>query len=255
MSKCPGVPKPKMWIPKEFTQKRKDWFIDNKYQPLCNYLKKNETQSLLFKDAMFINMVKDILTVETNGLRIYFAAYPDASSPDFPSGFESVITLIFSPTIQNDENTFADRGDFYILNPDSDYQDISGKALAWINNYQSKQLKDVLNKLYSFEKSDTTSVWYEKNSIIELIAEMKCQGATGLRIHLGSYTDKDDDIASKPYNIKKEFLKRLILQFSLTQGTNFSDFEIEDVGGFWQRPDPPIEALDNGQLCPPTNCP
>jgi len=253
MSKCPGVPKPQMWIPKEYTQKRKDWFVNNKYQPLCNYLKKNETQSMLFKDARFINMVNNILTVETNGLRVYFAAYPEAASPDFPTGLESVITLIFSPTIQKAGKTFADRGDFYILNQDSDYQDISGKASAWINNYQSKQLKDVLNTLYPFSEGDTKSVWYEKKSIEELIAEMSCQEATGLRIYLASYT-QDDDNTPKPYNIKTENLKRLILQFSLTQGPGYSDFEIEDVAGWGQRPPKKIEGLDNGQLCP-TYCP
>lgn len=249
MSKCPGIPKPQMWIPKEYTQKRKDWFVNNKYQPLCNYLKKNETQSMLFKDDRFANMIKNILTVETNGLRIYFAAYPNAASTDVPSGSESVITLIFSPTIQKAGKTFADRGDFYILNPDSNYQDISSKASAWINNYQTKQLKDVLNTLYPFPEGDTKSVWYEKDSIMGLIKEMDCQGATGLRIHLCSYTDKDDAVPP-PYNIKIENLRRLILQFSLTQGPAYADFEIEDVDGFGQRPPKKIEGLDNGQLCP-----
>ncbi len=254
MSNCQRRPKPKMWVPKFFTKKRKDWYLSNKYQALCDHVSRPETICLLFKQNRFSNMLSNILTEETNGLRIYLASYPNDGQPNVPAGYGNLITLIFSPTIQNDSVTYADRGDFYLLNPDSDYLDITEEASNWINNYQTQQLQQVLNKLYPFAEGDTKSIWYEKSNIQELTEEMLCQNASGIRIYLSSYTH-DDDLLPPPYGIDKQYLKRLIIQFSLTRDVNFSDFEIDDIAGFWQRADPPLKYLDNGQLCPPTNCP
>src|SRR5258708_14956625 len=116
MTSCQGNPIPKMWVPKFFSKRRKEWYLINKYPALCDYLSRPETIWLLYKQNRFITLLSNILTNETNGLRIYFASYPDENQPNVPTGFGNLITLIFSPTIQNGSKIYADRGDFYLLN-------------------------------------------------------------------------------------------------------------------------------------------
>lgn len=251
MAYCAGIPIPRCYVSKADSERRRNYFLQHKYGPLCEHLGKPEVLSIFYHVFQFKSLLNVLLSAD--GARIYIASYPNEGATT-PGGYGNRLTLIYAPVNLDDEK-FRDRGDYYILDPSSNHKPIvKESASQWVRNYQDRKLP-LLTSVTGLD-SDTKSVLYTKATLQEIKAEIECQSATGIRIYFASYTDKE----ASPIGAK--YLKRLIIQFTLTeniQGVE-KDFYIDERPGFNDRP-PSIpvgitsaDVLDTGSPCPPAQC-
>ncbi|HYF32536.1 MAG TPA: hypothetical protein VD993_15535 [Chitinophagaceae bacterium] len=249
MPYCQGIEKPVTYVPKFDAERRRAWFIENKYVPLLDYLRKPETLCLSYQAGHFKDLFEALST--SDGVRIYFAAYSDEGNANVPPGYGNLITLVYAPvTAVAHVDTYVDSGTFYILNPGVPHTSIPRSlASEWVSNYQSIKLP-ILTAVSGVHPSDTKSLLFTKKQVESVIIEIGCQMATGVRIYLSSYTDDE------PPSVDPDFRGRLMVQFVLTEPANGSqrDFYIDERPGFSTRPDPGVPALDTGSPCPPAQC-
>ncbi len=249
--KCKGLPIPKTFVRKKLSLDRKEWFMKNQYAELHgdSY---NETTSLDLRANDFISMIVFFNNVSTAGfLRIFFATCSEEGSPNVPEGLGNKMTLLFAPVEKEGDPI----NNYFFIAPSDPFNpegSILNSTIAneWKKNYQNKQLT-VFNKYVehisdnwdaqTHNYSDTKSVIYDMRLMNDLVTEVSCQAAYGIRIHFCSYLDTDK---VPPFIIPK----RLVTHFGLIDDSN-NDYFPDDHD---QSCRPPLNILDydNGQLCP-----
>src|SRR5882757_10578285 len=204
------------------------------------------------------------LGVAATAIRIYFACYGAAGSPGLPDpSLAGKFTLIFAPAtlvppvhISLLLNQARDVGYYYNIPPGGAFNSVTSKIstdlfTAWTNNWKTQ-----LDKLPADPVDDnngsaqdtpaiyteTKCVFYTTKAFTELISEIQCQGADGVRISLTSHLDFG------------KFSKRLTTQFKLTDA-NDNPIYI-DLTGRPPASDKEFASFDTGVPCPPyTGCP
>ena len=229
-----------MHVHKDISRQRIDSFIQIKYKKLRTTLGKYDARFVFYDALAFTNMMNYFFaTLRADGLRIYIASYGPKDSDSVPPGYEDLLTLIFAPT--TDSRNPRDIGNYYIIFPGMAYQQLDNElAIAWVRNYRSIKLPDLNETVESGQ--DTKSIYYDDESITDLVAEMACQEATGIKAYFCSMRDDDD------------YKQQLMLDFILTSkiGNDEVEFNVQDRDGWDDRP--AGGDLDTGSPCPPDNC-
>jgi hypothetical protein len=239
-----------MFVGKDISFSRIDHFMKNKYNPLCNTIGKFDACHLFFSSNDFIGMMThffDVLSAE--GVRVYIATYSGEGEESVPKHHGELLTLIFSPT--SNANMPQDIGVYYHIIPNEKFDNTQSQlnkktANDWVLNYQRKKLLVLNATVNEPAVGDTKSLHFTKKQLKELIAEIECQGATGIKTYFASINPE--------YEPDADFKKRLVLQFVLTMriGAEETEFSIEDRDGFPQRPQ--SGEFDTGNPCPPAHC-
>jgi hypothetical protein len=253
---CFDVPVPAIFVGKAITRSRIGHFMINKYIPLCNAISKElDTRFLFFSATDFDKMMSCFFDADeadkVDGLRIYIADYSSEGKPFVPKGHGGKLTLIFSPTKNDEDDEPRDVGKYYSVPPGKSFDPDECEletvvASDWVFNYEHKKL--VILKTTTIDNvDDTKAIHFTKLQIDDLIKEIDCQKATGIKIYFGS-VDPDDENDDSPHKTK------LLLQFVLTErvGSVEKDFHIEDRDGFDERP--VSGDFDTGNPCPPAFC-
>lgn len=247
MGRCLTVNIPRAYVRKADGERRRAWFIQNKYIPLVNKFRIPDTLCIFHKATHFAGLLSH--TLSADGMRIYIASYSNEGSYMVPAEHGNLLTLIYAPTTIIDSTHF-DKGEYYTLPPGSPFQLISKRlANEWILNYQTTKLP-FLTEIMEFPETipDTKSLLYERSIVKGIIDEIDCEEATGVRIYFSSFAD----VEKTPND---QFVKRLIVQFVLTENINGTerDFYIDERPDFkFREQEPPF--LDTGSPCPPASC-
>jgi hypothetical protein len=251
MSKpCLQTPVPGIFVGKFKGRSRIDHFMHNKYNTLCNTIGKLDTCFLFFTANDFIAMMSHFFgTLKADGVRVYIASYSAEGSESVPQDYGDMLTLVFSAT--SDPDAPKDMGFYYSIPPKGSFNAVDSQldkkiANEWVKNYQTKKLRILNATVDDPTVGDTKSIHYAGNQIAELIREIQCQKATGVKAYFSSVNPSDEP--------DSRLAKRLLLAFILTIkiGTEETDFHIEDRDGFGQRP--VGGDFDTGNPCPPAYC-
>jgi hypothetical protein len=261
-----------MYVSKDECKPRIDWFVANQGPLLRGCLDINKPWLDLTADD-FLLMFRTLsnLTDPTTGnpldaLSIYFAVYGSVTDPDTPGGFENRFTYIFSGGIQTGDSdgvpTASDSGFYYNVVPGNGFSS-NGSSISeaimqrWTANWKrflrnlpvDTANKDNRNKNGEF--TDTVSVTYLWKDLVEMVAEIGCQGTAGVRIRLVSYPGG-----------AARFEKRLTTHFILLDGAQQEIDSNPDNCRQSQEMrnalllDGTGSGLDTGSPCPPAgNCP
>ena len=251
MSKpCLLTPVPTMFVGKVISRSRIDHFMKNKYVPLCNTIGKLDACFLFYSAPDFIAMMRHFFnTLSAEGVRIYMASYSGEGHESVPNEYGDRLTLIFAPTRNPDLP--AEIGLYYSIPPQGNFDPIKsqlnkGIAKEWVYNYQSKKLLALNATVDDPAIGDTKGIHFTGQQIIELIKEVQCQGATGIKTYFCSV----DPEIEKNSVLKKRLLLLFVLTIKI--GTEETDFNIEDRDGFNERP--VAGDFDTGNPCPPAYC-
>ena len=230
-----------MYVRKDISAQRINYFVGVKYKKLRTTLGKYDARFVFYDAVAFTNMMNYFFgTLRADGLKIYIASYGPRGSDSVPEGYDDLLTLIFAPTTDSDNP--KDLGRYYTIFPGKPYQQLDKElAIAWVRNFRTIKLPD-LNETVEGGR-DTKSIYYHGESIIDLVAEMACQKASGIKAYFCSMRDDGDD-----------FKQQLMLDFVLTSkvGNDDVEFNVEDRDGWEDRKIP--GDLDTGSPCPPDNC-
>ena len=113
-------------------------------------------------------------------------------------------------------------------------------AIVWVKKYRSIKLPDLNSTVPT--GADTKSIFYTRELLEDMVAEIKCQGATGIKAFFCTMREKDP------------FAHQLMLDFLLTLriGNEEVDFNVQDRDGWLDRK--AAGDLDTGSPCPPNFC-
>ena len=197
------------------------------------------------------------MVASADGLRIYLATYGSEGSPHVPTGFSGLMTFIFAPTSAAGGAGHVDTEHYFILNPGLEMREID-KTIAneWVRNFQINPVPgltetklQILTQLSQVSPTDTKSILFDKHQIREIADEINCQQATCVKLKLTSYLRDDTGGGS-------HLQGRTTVQFILTRRISGveTDFYIDDMPDFPQRPTGAQPSLDTGSPCPPDNC-
>lgn len=122
------------------------------------------------------------------------------------------------------------------------------EANEMVSFFQTEKLPHLQGK-HAMYLGETSSVWFSKKQISEILTEMDHQQATGLRVYLGAY----------PGTAGPELSNRISLVFTLTRINDLDDEEdifLEETYNWAQRPDPviepsPVRGFNHGSISPP----
>lgn len=245
--KCDGRPLPAMFVDPKASKDRRDRFIAKQFQNLKSILNP-EGPYLFYTKADFTKMINFFMTIRRAGaVRIYFASFGDDN--DTPDGQVNRFTYIFSvaEVTSNNPLTSKDLGSYFNVLPGQAFTptgSIVDPALAskWVKNWQTGPLAGITvddksqNRDDHNRLSDTKCVIYLLAHLKELVDEIACQGATGVRLYLATYLDDDGN-----------FPKRMATQFEMIdEGGDVIDIDRTC------RPKPQkILGFDTGSPCPP----
>jgi hypothetical protein len=234
-----------MYIPKSISQARITAF-QLKYSLLSSLIGKLENRYLFYTATDFIAMMRYLFTdPNVNGLRIYIASYSQEGDSRVPANCGELLTVIYAST-KKIKGIHKDTGNYFTLAPGGSFDPNQSKldniiSSEWVSNYQNSKLP-ILNATVTKSEGDTKSIHYTKEKIVDLIEEMLCQQATGIRAYFCTIADAS------------VYQQKLMLEFMLT--TKIDDVEteffIDDREGFSDRPD--LGNLDTGNPCPPATC-
>jgi hypothetical protein len=256
MSYCQNVPVPQIFIPKDISMRRRIWFLETKFSTLLTTLKKPDVSCFHYDATKFLSFLEMLML--DDGVRIYLASYSKDGQPYVAPRHAEQITLVFAPVINIvGTNSYVDKGKYYIMNPNELHQEIPKQiANEWIHNFQSFKLP-IFTVVSKVSPTDTKSVLFEKHKLQEIVIEMNCQAATGIKINLSSYMDTINE-PPEPHGIPPRNHRRTILQFILQETIDGKkcDFYIDDRPGFLSRPGAGggFPSLDTGSPCPPDVC-
>jgi hypothetical protein len=267
MSHCEGELRPRTFVPKQLSIDRRNWFIEKKYLPLVQTLQKHDVTFVYYPAVIFKNFLTSMLAY--GGLRIYFASYSGEGALRVPQGYGGMMAFVFAPVINiAGTSNVVDKGIYYIINP-SQLPETVPKPVAneWVHNFQSHKLP-IFEMLPDFPPNgETKSILFERLEIEEIVKEITCQQATGVKIILTSYMDESNEPKRKEreeINGKgqeqrseetEEYYNQLSIQFILTETINGAqqDFYIDDRPG-WDTRKEAGASLDTGSPCPPASC-
>ena len=263
---CEKTPIPRMWELKGIGENRAKDFIKIKYPLLCDAIGKSDVPSIFYKRSDFENMINFFKGKGAAYLRVYLASYEEEGTEKVPAGYGRLMTLIFAP-VKEDEK---DMGTYYTISPFEPFDPVNSEISEtikenWIKYYTKNKLETKLNGTidkhadndYNGKKSDTRSLLYPMENILQLIEEMICQKASGIEAFFASYTDKGREGDG-------HFKKRLLVQWELTEliGSRHYVFNIEDRRD-WRNRKPAINSTEklkkinwkildfnHGALCP-----
>jgi hypothetical protein len=265
-------PIPPMFISLGITQQRQTEFES---EPQRKSLRTNPL-SIVYPVKEFVSMLDKIIHSDMNysGMRVYIGATKETKS------FDSCITLIYVPTINNGQLDYQDLGHYYIWDGKTfvDHQNIND-AQDLVDNYTKSTIKTTLGQIKYrrpdlpgnpkkvLDGGDTKSILYRdtcsisqlkdefdvyQSPIIKAIGiEFSSYGATETlhpEFHnrlLFHYKMMRDDLSSKgqfiPYSIEDN---RLVYEIrSKNENKCVETAKFLDESGF-----------DTGAPCPPTNC-
>ncbi len=291
----PCIPLPKMFVfssegksrEKEFSKNK--LFNKSKYKRLLKINTIQDKDIFITSEVIFSLIDKFEKQSGYKGIRIYFARYNTKYTPQqFTNVEENKLVLLFSPEI----NPKTKRLYYLILSDDKSYYSIpESYADNWISYFVSSNMpslvktinkKDLENYPDAQTKnglSDTQTILYSGDNIDEAFKTERCYQLTnhgititGLKISFSSFDKKGKIPGRDPYRHKK----RLLIQFQYVKNDH-EVFSLQDQEDYKCRLDLTYNKLnmfnkkvlshrdkekflkanylDNGQLCPPTNCP
>lgn len=271
---CDQRPLPMMFVKKNVDDAFIGNFMKKKHPALSMLIGKQETAYLCFSAADFKQLINNCAAVAgAVGLKIYFATYTftgtTAMDDIVNAGYDKMLTLIFTPTADKDANGDCNDigGNYFMINP------LKGGVIT-VNPADAAKLVAAYTKtkmplLQQIIKdagapaavSETKTLWIVLSAFNDansgFIAEMDCQGATGISAYIGSYPKGSSD----PGGTGKPVDWQLGLIFCLAQASTyvgkqyFYHFDIEDIPVATARQSAPGGG-DTLNPCPPatTNC-
>jgi hypothetical protein len=232
---------PAMYVKTEDLIKRRRYFLKHK-KGKFEKVGITVPSFLPFSRKAFYNFVEKIM-FGFGVLRVFFAVDDD-----------NILTVVFAPAKDPGE-----KEDKYYYLDNCDFVKYDGRAEKWKQNYLN--IFSCLDGTYdkdSNSPTDTESIEYEMNNIVEIASEIKHQEdneykITGLRIWFSSYTDKDKDSVPPPKPPPKIIKKRLIVQLVLIYDNGGTDdvLYIDTLGEGRTAPAGRIGEFDTGNICPP----
>lgn len=240
---CQGKPLPEMFTPREYDNTVIGNFLKKKHYALSELIGKQESLYYYYSISDFEQLIDAIAsTPNAGGVRIYFASYCSSGAPEIDalvqSGFKDLLTLLFAPTDSNK----TDLGPFYLIKPGGGLTTVPlDTADAMVSAYQKIKipfLQEIIYKSGITDFRETKSMWYslpKLNGPFGILAEMKDQGADGIVAILGTYA-KDYAIQGVKVGWQMTVVFELTSSILFDNVTYRYSFDIEDTGGFCERP-------------------
>jgi hypothetical protein len=258
---------PNMYVTAKDCQSRKDWFSKNQGLQLGECMDTGNpyfdysVNDFLLLFSILWGKTDTATGKRLDALTIYFGVYGPATDSDTPRGCEDKFTYIFSGGIQTGVvkglPVASDSGYYYNVPPGGRF-DPNGSATpeSTVKNWKKIWHDDYLSQLpadnndsdnlnSAGQYSDTASVTYLLKDLNEMVEEIGCQGASGVRVRLVSYPD---DMA--------RFRNRLTTHFMLLDDAGGEiDSNPPGCGRTFQPKIGNGSGLDTGSPCPPAgNC-
>jgi hypothetical protein len=251
---CTRKYKPLMYVPAATSAHRVGDFVNKKYKNIIKEIKKDDARFVTYTASAFKGMIETMFKdKKIDGIHIYLATYGAKGTESVPEGYDGLLTLIFAATEGAEE-----RKEYYTIFPRSTsfVKMDTNLASAWVKNYQGVKLTKALNPTVPKTNNDTKLIYYTRALIEDLIEEIDCQKATGLR---GYFCTMEKE---------HKYGYRLLIDFVLTKiiGDEVTEFNVEDTDGWSRRKDnrkavlqklkkakKPLD-LDTGSPCPPNIC-
>lgn len=247
------MPLPLMFTPKDYDNTVIGNFLKKKHFALSELIGKPESLYFYYSMADFQQLIDAIAgTTGAGGIRVYFADYALSGVSEIDalvqSGYKDMLTLIFSVT----DADMVDLGAFFIIKPGGGVLPLSlDGTIAMVTAYQKLKIPFLQEIIYQSGITDfmeTKSMWYslEKfNGSFGILKEMTDQGADGITVFIGSYA-KDYTISDGSSPMRVGWQLTIVLELTKIIRINNVNyhyhFDIEDTGGFCERPPCPIKS-------------
>lgn len=260
----PPPAKPLMFVSRDFDHRWIGNYMKKKHLALSRLIGKQETTSLYFSAADFVDMTQRIASVKrVSGVKLIFATYCETGDAGVDAvvhaGWKDQLTVLFSAT----DNTKAEVGSYFLIKPLGGVlalpKEIAGTLIQCYRNNKMPLLTDLIKEAGIPDFKETRCLWYPLADFAgpySLIREIELNGAAGITAFIGSYgkgertTDDRYDL-SWQLNVVFEFAKTIQFQHS----TYVYNFDLEDTEGWDERPDAiHHEGGDTANPCPPAEC-
>ena len=273
MSYCQDT-RPTIFIDEDLADRRISKFVRLKHGILTEAISKieginkTETTCITYTERQFSKLLDNLKnTAGVSGFRVYFASYifleddPDNENDYIPFGHNNLLTLIFAPTKSveiSGQIKHRDIGSYYIIDPSDPRKmptDIKTTSIKkrWVDHYLIKKLKKIEEK-YGIE--ETKSMWYTKDEIYELIAEIKCwqdkpNPVKKVNIFFSCYLQNE---MREEQGMTYDLSKKLTIVFNFETEKELSESEQKRINDFFV-PLKKFKDYDTGSPCPPLTCP
>jgi hypothetical protein len=256
-------PKPLMYVSRDLDHKWIGNFMKKKHLALSHHIGKQETNSLYFSTADFVDLIQRIASVKgVGGLKLYFASYCATGAADVDAiahaGWLGQLTLLFAAT----DNMRTDLGQYFMIRPLGGVLSLSKEtASALVQCYQTEKvplLTTLIKDAGVTNFRETRSLWYPLADFIgpySLVREIELDGATGITAFIGSYGKGEKTPDGKDVSWQLNVVFELVKTVQHQKSTYIYHFDLEDTKGWDERPDPvQTEGSDTGNPCPPADC-
>jgi len=257
---CPNLPLPAIFIDNAHTVEMDTWYANNQRSFLATIMDPNGP-FINYSANDIISMINYFASAAQLGataIRIYLACYGDVGSPGLPDeGLANQFTFIFAPATyyQNADpaqDSAIDIGKYYNIPPGDSFNPKDSNITpqifqAWTQNWQVLHLPRLPidhtpinsndpNGMPNPRYSETKCIFYKMTDMQDLVTEIYCQNAYGIRISLTSYPNSG------------KHPKRLTTQFKLTDSF---DRPLNYDISCRQKKDNFHSSFDTGMPCPP----
>jgi hypothetical protein len=197
--KCSGKKVPTMFLNQAASKSRRDAFIAKQFTQLRDLLDPAGPYEF-YSIADFSKMITFFRSItNASAVRIYIANFGD--DDDTPDPFTNRISFIWSVAeiTQKEPDLMAkDLRRYFNVPPGRKFTPTGseidpGLASKWVTNWQTGGLSRlaVLDKPDNHDGnnklSDTKSIIYQLDQLQEVVEELACQEAAGIRLYLASY--------------------------------------------------------------------
>jgi len=239
-----------MYVDADTSSKRKQRFLDNQashvkpvLDPAAPYVDYT-ADSILAMFRYWVNLQAG--GEYADGVRIYFAVYDNDIS--VPEELQGKFTHVFSLAKQRGptDRHFDDLGKYFNLFPKGSFtpgtSDIpESRASNWVKRWQQNILVNIpvdtslaSNRDENGNYSDTRSIIYTIADLTGMMAEIECEGASGVRVYLASFRPGEG-----------QWPDRMTTLFELLDA-NGNEIIISELNREQQQ-----RGLDTGNPCPP----
>lgn len=275
---CNNRPLPAIFVTKDIDEALIGNFMKKKHPALSMLIQKQETSYLCFSAADFKDLILNKIAKVPGavGLKIYFASYTFTGTPAIDNivnaGYDRQLTLIFAPTEGKSQYGYNDiGGNYFMIDP------IKGGVITLLPSDASKLVASYVNIKRPLLQQiitdagapasvlETKTLWIEiagfADPTIGFIAEMDCQGATGISAYIGAHPKGAvfPDGKNTPIDWQLTLVFCLATSSTYAGKPYFYHFDIEDIDDFTPRLALGRLHLGGGDTlnpCPPatTNC-